>query len=46
MCHYLPPPALDRLVAYAGPVHINANFAGQTSDHDRLIAYFAIPSGS
>jgi uncharacterized protein len=39
-------PALDRLVTYAGPVHINADFAGQTSDHDPLIAYFAIPPGS
>jgi hypothetical protein len=35
-------PALDRRVSYAGPVHINADFAGQTSDHDPLVAYFAI----
>ena len=37
-------PALDRLVTFAGPVHFNADFAGQTSDHDPLLAYFDIPS--
>jgi uncharacterized protein len=36
-------PALNRLVAWAGPVHINADFAGQTSDHDPLLAYFNAP---
>jgi hypothetical protein len=24
-------------------VHINANFAGQTSDHDPLLAYLTFP---
>jgi hypothetical protein len=36
-------PALNRQVAWAGPVHINADFAGQTSDHDPLLAYFNAP---
>ncbi len=36
-------PALDRTVTFAGPVHINADFYGQTSDHDPLLAYFNIP---
>jgi hypothetical protein len=36
-------PALDRYVTSAEPVHINANFAGQTSDHDPLLADIAIP---
>jgi predicted extracellular nuclease len=36
-------PALNRLVAWAGPVHINADFAGQTSDHDPLLAYINAP---
>jgi predicted extracellular nuclease len=36
-------PALNRLVTWAGPVHINADFAGQTSDHDPLLAYFNTP---
>jgi hypothetical protein len=26
-------------------VHINADFAGQTSDHDPLLAHFNIPRG-
>jgi uncharacterized protein len=37
-------PALDRFVTFAGPVHFNADFSGQTSDHDPLLAYFDIPS--
>jgi hypothetical protein len=32
-------PALNRLVAWASPVHINADFAGQTSDHVPLLAF-------
>jgi len=36
-------PALNRLVAFAIPVHINADFAGQTSDHDPLLAYINPP---
>jgi len=36
-------PALNRLISYAAPVHINADFAGQTSDHDPLLAYFSPP---
>jgi predicted extracellular nuclease len=36
-------PALARQVTQARPVHINAEFAGQTSDHDPLLADFAIP---
>jgi predicted extracellular nuclease len=36
-------PALNRLVAWAGPVHINTDFAGQTSDHDPLLAYINPP---
>ncbi|HET9967568.1 MAG TPA: hypothetical protein VFQ68_04975 [Streptosporangiaceae bacterium] len=36
-------PALNRLVASAIPVHINADFAGQTSDHDPLLAYINPP---
>jgi uncharacterized protein len=36
-------PALARLATYAAPVHINAEFANQTSDHDPLLADFAIP---
>jgi predicted extracellular nuclease len=36
-------PSLNRLVAWAGPVHINADFAGQTSDHDPLLAYINAP---
>jgi predicted extracellular nuclease len=35
-------PALARVTAHAAPVHINAEFAGQTSDHDPLLADFAI----
>jgi hypothetical protein len=37
-------PALDQLATFAGPVHINADFSGQTSDHDPLLAYFSIPA--
>jgi predicted extracellular nuclease len=36
-------PELNRLVAWASPVHINADFAGQTSDHDPLLAYINGP---
>jgi hypothetical protein len=36
-------PAPDRLVTLAGLVHINADFSGQTSDDDPLLAYFGIP---
>jgi predicted extracellular nuclease len=36
-------PALDRYLARARPVHINADFAGQTSDHDPLLADFTFP---
>jgi hypothetical protein len=36
-------PALNHLVASAIPVHINADFAGQTSDHDPLLAYINPP---
>lgn len=36
-------PALYRDVTFAGPVHINADFYDQTSDHDPLLAYFNIP---
>jgi uncharacterized protein len=35
-------PALARVTAHAAPVHINAEFANQTSDHDPLLADFAI----
>jgi hypothetical protein len=38
-------PALNKLVARSMPVHINANFAGQTSDHDPLLAYVNPPRG-
>jgi predicted extracellular nuclease len=38
-------PALDRQVAWAQPVHINADFANQTSDHDPLLAYINPPRG-
>jgi uncharacterized protein len=38
-------PALARQVTQAAPVHINAEFAGQTSDHDPLLADFAITGG-
>jgi predicted extracellular nuclease len=37
-------PALYRFVTFAGPVHFNADFYDQTSDHDPLLAYFDIPS--
>jgi predicted extracellular nuclease len=37
-------PSLDRLATFAGPVHFNAGFSGQTSDHDPLLAYFTIPA--
>jgi uncharacterized protein len=37
-------PALRKLVSGAGPVHINADFANQTSDHDPLLAYINAPS--
>jgi predicted extracellular nuclease len=37
-------PALYRFVTFAGPVHINADFYAQTSDHDPLLTYFNIPS--
>jgi predicted extracellular nuclease len=37
-------PALDRLATFAGPVHFNADFSGQASDHDPLLAYFTIPA--
>ena len=37
-------PALDRFVTSASPVHINADFYDQTSDHDPLLAYFDIPA--
>jgi hypothetical protein len=30
--------------SFAGPVHFNAGFCGQTSDHDPLPAYFTIPA--
>jgi predicted extracellular nuclease len=36
-------PAPNRLVTSAIPVHINADFAGQTSDHDPLLAYINPP---
>ena len=36
-------PALAGHVTHAAPVHINAEFANQTSDHDPLLADFAIP---
>ena len=36
-------PALYQAQAFAGPVHINADFAGQTSDHDPLLAYINGP---
>jgi uncharacterized protein len=36
-------PALDRFVTFAGPVHFNADFYDQTSDHDPLLTYFDIP---
>ena len=36
-------PSLGRLATFAGPVHFNADFSGQTSDHDPLLAYFSIP---
>jgi predicted extracellular nuclease len=39
-------PAMYRLVTRAGPVHINADFAGQTSDHDPLLAKFTFRHGS
>jgi hypothetical protein len=35
-------PALDSTATFAGPVHFNADFYGQTSDHDPLLAYFNI----
>jgi predicted extracellular nuclease len=35
-------PALAPFVTFADAVHINAEFAGQTSDHDPLLADFAI----
>jgi hypothetical protein len=35
-------PALARVTTQARPVHINAEFANQTSDHDPLLADFAI----
>jgi hypothetical protein len=37
-------PGLRNLISGAGPVHINADFAGQTSDHDPLLAYINAPS--
>lgn len=36
-------PALYKAQTFAGPVHINADFAGHSSDHDPLVAYFDIP---
>ena len=36
-------PALRKLVSGAGPVHINADFANQTSDHDPLPADITFP---
>jgi|SRR5579875_2168190 len=36
-------PALNKLVTWAQPVHINADFANQTSDHDPLLAYIDPP---
>jgi hypothetical protein len=36
-------PALNRQVASEIPVHVNADFAGQTSDHDPLLAYINPP---
>ena len=39
-------PALARQVTHAAPVHINAEFANQTSDHDPLLADFAITGAS
>jgi uncharacterized protein len=38
-------PALARQVTHAAPVHINAEFANQTSDHDPLLADFAVTGG-
>ncbi|HEY0719475.1 MAG TPA: hypothetical protein VGD68_17810, partial [Streptosporangiaceae bacterium] len=38
-------PALARVTTHAAPVHINADFASQTSDHDPLLADFAITAG-
>jgi uncharacterized protein len=38
-------PALARQTTQARPVHINADFAGQTSDHDPLLADFAVTGG-
>jgi uncharacterized protein len=37
-------PALEQALVRAEPVHINANFAGQTSDHDPLLADFSFPA--
>jgi predicted extracellular nuclease len=37
-------PAMDKFLVRSGPVHINANFADQTSDHDPLLADFAFPT--
>jgi hypothetical protein len=39
-------PSLDQQVAKAQPVHFNADFANQTSDHDPLIAYINPPGRS
>src|ERR1700761_3598409 len=39
-------PALARVTTQARPVHINAEFANQTSDHDPLLADFAITGAS
>ena len=36
-------PALAPFVTFANSIHINANFAGQTSDHDPLLADITFP---
>jgi len=36
-------PAMEKARVRSGPVHINADFAGQTSDHDPLLAYINPP---
>jgi uncharacterized protein len=36
-------PALAPGVTFENAIHINANFAGQTSDHDPLLAYLTLP---
>jgi predicted extracellular nuclease len=36
-------PALAPGVTFENAIHINANFTGQTSDHDPLLAYLTLP---